>query len=88
MPGSGVTWERGGQVLAAPPFSIWVGEERGGASALNHASPPAFLNCLFTEPTPSALPTGHPQSRAHERVSGNHVLLLLLMLSSLFAFQE
>lgn len=44
---------QGDQVFPPPPFSMWIGE-RG-----LFCDP---LRCLFMEPTPSALPSGHPQS--------------------------
>lgn len=58
---------QGDQVFPAPPiFHVARGE-----GPLLH--PP--LHCLFMEPTPRALPSGHPQSGAHKQAPGNHGVL-------------
>lgn len=53
------------------------------------ASPPGPLNCFFIKLTPSPLEPRRPQSGTYRQVpllTGDHVVLPLPILSSLFAF--
>ena len=77
-----------GPSLCCTP-TLHMGQGSGGALAPCLASPPGPLNCSFIKLTPSPLEPRRPQSGTYRQVpllTGDHVVLPLPILSSLFAF--
>lgn len=69
--------------------TLHMGQRSGGALAPCLASPPGLLNCFFIKLTTSPLEPRRPQSGTYRQVpllTGDHVVLPLPILSSLFAF--
>lgn len=73
-----------GPGLSCAPISMRMGEGGTHTEARLSRVPPELP---FYGAYPSALPSGHPQSRA-QPVPGNYVVLPALILCSLFTFQE